>query len=145
LVDGRQFDVFLSHHNADDAVVERIAQRLRSKGIKPWLDRWCLAPGKNWQQEIAQGLRASAACAVFVGPHGLGDWARQELAVAQDRAVKDPGFTLFMVLLPDAPKLDDPSLDFLLTRTWVDLRAGIDDPDALALCALSVVLPAALP
>jgi hypothetical protein len=60
----------------------------------------------------------------------LGDWVRLELAVAQDRTAKDSDFFLFMVLLPGALKPDDPSLDFLLTRTWVDLRAGVDDRDA---------------
>ena len=98
--------------------------------IQPWLDRWSLTPGESWQEEIVQGLRACRACAVFVGPHGLGDWARQELAVAQDRAAKDRDFRLFMVLLPGALKPVDPSLAFLATRTWVDLREGADNPRA---------------
>jgi WD40 repeat protein/energy-coupling factor transporter ATP-binding protein EcfA2 len=124
-----RFDVFLSHNRADAPVVERIAERLRDEGLQPWLDRWQAAPGSRWQREIAQGLRTSRACAVFVGPHGLGDWAREELEVAQDRATKDPRFRLFMVLLPGALHPDDPSLDFLANRTWVDLRAGIIDRD----------------
>ncbi|MGH8903471.1 MAG: TIR domain-containing protein, partial [Egibacteraceae bacterium] len=127
-----RFDVFLSHNSADDLAVERIAERLRREGIEPWLDRWHLRGGDDWQHEISQGLRASGACAVFVGAAGLGDWAREELRVAHARAAKDPGFRLFMVLLPGAPKPDDPSLAFLTTRTWVDLRAGIDDRDAFA-------------
>ncbi|MGH8907810.1 MAG: TIR domain-containing protein [Egibacteraceae bacterium] len=125
-----QFDVFLSHSSADD--LERIAERLRREGIQPWLDRWRLRGGDDWQQEISQGLRACGACAVFVGPAGLGDWAREELRVAHGRAAKDRAFRLFMVLLPGAPKPDDPSLAFLTSRTWVDLRAGPDDPDAFA-------------
>ncbi|MGH8899820.1 MAG: TIR domain-containing protein, partial [Egibacteraceae bacterium] len=124
------FDVFLSHNNADGAVVERIAERLQDAGIDPWLDRWELTGGDTWQQEIAQGLHASRACAVFVSAHGLGGWAREELEVAQDRATKDPDFRLFMVLLPDAPKPDDPNLAFLANRQWVDFRAGIDNPSA---------------
>jgi hypothetical protein len=77
--------------------------------------------------------RSARACvpqepAVFVGAHGLGDWAREELAVAQDRAAKDRDFRLFMVLLPGALEPDDPSLDFLANRHWVDLRPDIDDP-----------------
>lgn len=127
-VQGQRFDVFLCHHGADDAVVEHLAERLRGEEVQPWLDLWCLAPGDNWQQEIGRGLRAAGACAVFVGPHGLGDWAREELAVAQDRAAKDRDFRLFLVLLPGAAKPDDPSLDFLANRHWVDLRPGIDDP-----------------
>jgi hypothetical protein len=102
---------------------------LREQGIRPWLDRWELVAGDTWQQEIREGLAACNACAVFVGPHGLGGWAREELAVAQDRAVNDPGFRLFMVLLPGAPRPSGPSLAFLANRQWADLRPGVDDPD----------------
>ncbi|MGH8908649.1 MAG: TIR domain-containing protein [Egibacteraceae bacterium] len=128
---GSRFDVFLSHHSADSSVVEQLAERLRGEGIAPWLDRWRLRPGDDWQEEIIRGLGASDACAVCVGPPGLGDWARLELRVAQDRVAKNRAFRLFMVLLPGAPNPDDPSLAFLFTRTWADLRAGIDDPDGL--------------
>ncbi|MGH8905599.1 MAG: TIR domain-containing protein [Egibacteraceae bacterium] len=124
-----RFDVFLSHNRAEAPAVEQIARRLRHEGIESWLDRWATTPGVSWQREIAQGLRASAACAVFIGPAGLGDWAREELAAAQNRAVNDRRFRLFMVLLPGALTPDDPSLDFLANRTWVDLRAGLTDRD----------------
>lgn len=126
-VEAVRFDVFLSHNSADVAVVERIAERLQREEITPWLARWVLTPGDTWQPGISNGLRASRACAVFVGPHGLGGWAREELGVAQDRAAKEDGFRLFMVLLPGAVKPDDPSLAFLANRTWVDLRGGVDD------------------
>ncbi|MGH8904604.1 MAG: TIR domain-containing protein, partial [Egibacteraceae bacterium] len=131
------FDVFLSHNNADGAVVERIAERLQREGIKPWLDRWALTGGDAWQPGIVNGLRASKACAVFVGPHGLGDWAREELGVAQDRATNEFDFRLFMVLLPGAIKPGDPSLAFLANRTWVDLRPGIDERFQDLLSAIS--------
>lgn len=127
------FDVFLSHNSRDKPAVERIAERLKRAGLEPWLDTWNLTPGGRWQEEIVAGLQASAACAVFVGPHGLGDWVREELAIALDRAAKDRGFRLFLVLLPGAADPFDPTTlpPFLSTRTWVDLRAGQDDPRAI--------------
>ena len=126
---GRRYDVFLSYNSSDRAVVEPIARRLREHRLDPWWDSWATTPGSPWLQEIAEGLQASRACAVMVGPAGLGDWAREELAVAQDLAAKDRSFRLFMVLLPGAPGLFEPGLAFLRTRTWVDLRKGTDDPD----------------
>ena len=90
----------LSHNSRDKPAVERIAERLRRAGVEPWLDSWNLTPGGRWQDEIVEGLRGSSACAVFVGPHGLGDWVREELALALDRAAKDRAFRLFVVLLP---------------------------------------------
>lgn len=125
-----RFDVFLSHNSRDKPVVERVGEKLRRGGIEPWLDKWHLTPGGRWQDEMGSALRACAACAIFVGPTGLGDWVREELAVALDRAAKDRGFRLFLVLLPGLPEpFDATSLPpFLSTRTWVDLRQGVDDP-----------------
>lgn len=128
-----RYDIFLSHNSRDKPLVERLAARLKRAGLEPWLDKWNLTPGGRWQDEIVDGLRGSSACAVFVGPHGMGDWVREELAVALDRAAKDRGFRLFLVLLPGVPEPFDPTTlpPFLSTRTWVDLRAGIDAAHAL--------------
>ena len=123
--------MFLSYNSADGDAVRRIAERLRAERLEPWLDKWALTAGRPWQEEIVEGLSESAACAVLVGPSGLGDWAREELAVAHDQAAKDHDFRLFLVLLPGAPDVSDPRLAFLRTRTWVDLRPGVDDPDAV--------------
>jgi energy-coupling factor transporter ATP-binding protein EcfA2 len=128
-----QFDVFLSHNSRDKPIVERVGEKLKRGGIEPWLDKWQLTPGVQWQDELGAALRACAACAIFIGPQGLGDWVREELAVALNRAAKDRGFRLFLVLLPGLPEpFDATSLPpFLSTRTWVDLRKGVDDSRGL--------------
>jgi WD40 repeat protein len=127
-----RFDVFLSHNSRDKAAVERLAVKLKSAGLEPWLDKWCLTPGGRWQDELVAGLRACSACAVFVGPNGLGDWVHEELGVALDRAAKDRSFRLFLVLLPGLPEPFDATTlpPFLSTRTWVDLRPGVEDSRA---------------
>jgi energy-coupling factor transporter ATP-binding protein EcfA2 len=78
-------------------------------------------------------LSASRACAVFLGAHDLGAWERQEVDVALDRAVTEPGFRVFSVLLPDVEDPFDPNCLplFLRARTWVDFRRGRDDARAL--------------
>jgi hypothetical protein len=123
------FDIFLSHNSRDKPAVERIATKLKQAGLEPWLDKWCLTPGGKWQEELAAGLRASSACGFFIGPNGVGDWASEELNGALDRAAKDRVFRLFLVLLPAVPEpFDATSLPpFLSTRTWIDLRKGIED------------------
>ena len=123
------FDIFLSHNSRDKPAVERIAAKLKQAALDPWLDKWCLTPGGKWQDELAAGLRASSACGFFIGPNGVGDWASEELNVALDRAAKDRNFRLFLVLLPAVPEpFDATSLPpFLSTRTWIDLRKGIED------------------
>src|SRR4051794_34478378 len=80
LVASPRFHVFLSHNSRDKPAVERLAERLKHAGLEPWLDAWCLTPGRAWQDELAAGVAASSAFAFFVGPAGEGDWAREELA-----------------------------------------------------------------
>jgi WD40 repeat protein len=125
----QRFDVFLSHNSREKPVVERIAEKLKRAGFEPWLDKWCLTPAGDWQDELAGGLRASAACAVFVGPSGIVCWEDLEYKLATDRMAKDRAFRVFLVLLPGLPEPFDASAlpPFLSTRTWIDLRQGIEE------------------
>ncbi len=127
------FDVFLSHNGQDKPAVEHIAERLRRSGMTPWLDKWELTPGGRWQDELHAGLQDCRAFAYFLGPNGEGDWAREELDAARSRAAKDREFRIFPVLLPGTPDPFDRTTmpPFLGHRTWVDLRAGLDDPTGL--------------
>jgi WD40 repeat protein/energy-coupling factor transporter ATP-binding protein EcfA2 len=126
------FDVFLSHNSREKPAVTRIAEKLKRNGLEPWLDKWCLTSGGDWQNELAGGLRSSAACAVFVGPAGIGNWEDLEYKLATDRMAKDRAFRLFLVLLPGLPEPFDASTlpPFLSIRTWVDMRPGIEDTRA---------------
>jgi hypothetical protein len=128
-----QFDIFLSHNSRDKPAVEEIGLKLKAAGLKPWLDKWELVGGARWQSALADGLRACLTCGVFIGPNGFGDWAREELDVAQNRAAKEPNFRLIPVLLPGLPEpFDFDSLPpFLTARTWMDLRNGFNGPGAL--------------
>ena len=127
------FDVFLSHNSRDKSPVVRIAERLKRAGLEPWLDKWSLTPGGDWQRELGDGLEASRACAVFIGPHDAGAWEIQETGLAVDRAAKDQRFRVFPVLLPGVPEPFDPNRlpHFLRSRTWVDFRSGYEDTRAL--------------
>jgi len=124
------FDVFLAHNSSDKPSVQRIAERLKAARIEPWLDAWQLSGGDRWQAQLADGMLASAACAVFVGRDGVGGWTREELDLAQDRAAKEGGFRLFPVLLPGLEEPFDATAvlpPFLRSRMWVDLRKGVED------------------
>ena len=127
-------DVFLSHHNADTAAVEQVAEVLRRNALEPWLDSWHLPAGVRWQPEVATALAACASCAVLVGPADVGAWERQELEVALERDNKDPDFRVFLVLLPGAPDPFDAARlsPFLSMRTWVDLRQGLEHPGGVS-------------
>ena len=122
-----RFDVFLSYNSRDRAVVQRIAERLQRAGLKPWWDRWSLRGGQPWQDELPRAIDGSEAFAFFVGPHGEGDWAREELYLAQDRATTNrEHFYLIPVLLPG---VDDPFDRNLLPPF---LRATSPAPETLS-------------
>ncbi|HUQ32201.1 MAG TPA: TIR domain-containing protein [Pyrinomonadaceae bacterium] len=127
-----RFDVFLSYNSLERSAVKRIAEKLKREQLEPWFDRWNLVSGGDWQNGIPEGLRASAACAVFVGPSGIGNWEGLEYKLATDRMAKDREFRLFLVLLPGLPEAFDANAlpPFLSIRTWVDLRPGIEDTRA---------------
>ncbi len=116
-----RYDVALLRHPRDAPAAARIADRLRLSRLDPWTE-----PGDS----VAEGLRASNACAVIVGTEGLGAWAREGLAAAADLAERDRGFRIVAVLLPGAPPPHDPSLSFLASRPWVDLRTT-DEAEAI--------------
>jgi hypothetical protein len=72
------FDVFLSYSRADEAAVRRLADALRGRGLRPFLDRWYLHPGRSWQRELEEQLGRSRAVAVCLGPDGMGSWQQRE-------------------------------------------------------------------
>src|SRR5262249_35905561 len=119
--------------------------KLRAEGLNPWLDKEQLIPGARWPGDLAAGLRDSSTCAVFIGKDGFGNWGAEEFDVAQNRAANDRDFRLIPVLLPGLPDPFDPSSlpAFLLSRTWVDFRPGLDDARAfrLLVCAIKGVPP----
>jgi len=72
------FDVFLSYNTKDRVQVVEIAERLKERGILPWLDVWELRPGTRWQQELERNIESIKSAAVFVGPSGPGPWQEVE-------------------------------------------------------------------
>jgi len=126
-----QFDVFLSYHWRDREPVERIARSLRDQGLKPFLDRWYLVPGRPWPQALEQTLASCQAVPVCIGPGEMGPWQTRESNFALDRQGRNADVPVIPVLLPGS----DPVLGFLGQNTWVDLRQGTDDQGLLSLLA----------
>jgi hypothetical protein len=121
----KEYDVFLSHHGADEAAVEVIALSLVNKGVRPFLDKWHLIAGRPWQEGLEGALDRSATCAVFLGREGLGYWENLEAQSALEGRVP-----IIPVLLPGS----DPGIlpRFLKLFPWVDFRSGLAKPEALA-------------
>jgi tetratricopeptide (TPR) repeat protein len=119
------FDVFLSHNSRDKPTVSDLAKALEQRGLRVWLDKDQLPPGKLYQPELQKGIRESASVAVFIGKDGISPWEDIEKQAAMNFAVHDQR-PLIPVLLPDAPDETSASLDsFLALYTWVDFRPAV--------------------
>lgn len=119
---GEGHDVFLSYDRRDQAEVVRLAEALRRRGVRPWLDVWDLAPGRPWQEELEAVIRTVPAAAVIVGRRGLGPWEARETRAFLEEYVRRR-LPVVPVLLPGALSAGLPV--FLRAFGSVDLRAGI--------------------
>jgi len=141
----RTFDVFLSYNREDRRSVELLAQRLKRKGIVPWLDKWNLIPGTPFQPEIEEALASCLSCAVFIGKSGIGPWQSEEMRAAIQRRVSSTKpFRVIPVLLPGAKRLSEEELPpFLIASTWVDFCGKIGDQNALhqLVCGIKGIQP----
>ncbi|MGH4026608.1 MAG: TIR domain-containing protein [Pseudonocardiaceae bacterium] len=78
-IETHDYDVFLCYNSKDRQHVKAIGERLRKRGILPWLDIWEMRPGTQWQKELQKRLKSIRSAAVFIGPSGPGPW--QDLEV----------------------------------------------------------------
>lgn len=121
----KSFDVFLSHNSKDKPVVRKLAEVLRARGLKVWLDEWELVPGRPWQEALEEVIETTRSTAVLVGKDGLGPWQDAEMRGCLSEFA-GRNLSVIPVLLPGAPEV--PKLPFFLKRfTWVDLREGLTE------------------
>lgn len=119
-----EFDVFLCHNQDDKPAVRELAQQLRERGLRPWLDERELPPGLPWQSALEKVIESIPAAAVIVGSQ-IGPWQDQELAGFLRQFVRRR-CPVIPVLLPSAQRVKLPV--FLDGMTWVDLTAIDPDP-----------------
>ncbi len=121
-----RYDVAILRAGVDAPAAAEVAARLSEAGLQPFVSE-----GGD-PRAAAEGVGASSACVVLVGREGLGDWAREGLAAAKEISGRDRAFRTVLVLLPGGPEPVNPRLAFLATDPWIDLRAGLADPDGIA-------------
>lgn len=75
----RSFDVFLSHNSKGKLAVRELAEALRARGLRVWLDEWELVPGRPWQAALEEIIETTRSSAVLVGKDGIGPWQDAEM------------------------------------------------------------------
>src|SRR3954453_1298951 len=73
------YDVFLSHSSKDASVARTVAKRLRTDGIRVWLDEWIIKPGDSIQGKIEEGLESFRVLVLLMSANAFAsDWAQME-------------------------------------------------------------------
>lgn len=132
------FDVFISYSHEDARGAIQLAENLRHRGIRPWLDVWELPPGKPWLSEMTDQLANVSAAAVVLGPSGIGPWQQDEVQylLQQFFARRCP---VIPVLLPGAREPQLPTM--LAGMQWVDFRRPYPDPLSQLIWGVTGVRP----
>jgi small GTP-binding protein len=115
-----KFDVFLSHNSKDKAAVEKIAKRLLSVGIRPWLDKWNLPPGNTLADALEQAIKTIPCAALCFGPADIGRWHIMEIRAYVEKWAGGNA-RMIPVILPDVK--ETPELPLFVRQTlWADMR-----------------------
>jgi TIR domain-containing protein len=123
-VESRAYDVYVCYHEADEAEVLQIGDKLKAAGILPWLDTVDLQPGlpvRAQQEELIETIPAMAVC---VGKQAIERGQALQIYAFIDQFVQRR-VSVIPVLLGDAPAKLPP---FLALFSWVDFRKRVPDP-----------------
>jgi hypothetical protein len=66
-----RFDVFLSHNAKDKPRVRRLAERLKSAGLRVWFDEWNVRSGDIIALKVDEGLEQSRVLLQCVSRNAL--------------------------------------------------------------------------
>jgi hypothetical protein len=129
------YDVFLAYSPTSSNEVERIASKLREKGIHPWLDQYKLDLGISWKDAVVRGLKDAKSVIIFIGKDEVALWQIPEIR-AVIRNLFKKGIPINLVFLENVVR--EPRLPvFLEDLPFFDFRNGFDD--ALSGLVLSVM------
>ncbi|RJR45003.1 MAG: TIR domain-containing protein, partial [Desulfobacteraceae bacterium] len=99
-----RFDVFISYSSKDKAVARAVAERLRTDGLKIWLDEWVLKPGDNIPAKIEEGLEHSRILVLCMSRNAFGsDWSQLEAGTFRFRDPLNKERRFIPLRLDDAP------------------------------------------
>jgi hypothetical protein len=88
--------LFLSHAGPDSDRALAIAKQIeeseaaRSAGLRVWIDKLCLQPGKPWQTQLEEAIATeSTAFAVYISGTNTANWVLMEVRAALERVIAD--------------------------------------------------------
>ena len=117
-----EFDVFCAHNSQDKVQVEIIADKLKRRNIKSWIDKEQILGGQSFQSVIQEVIPTVKSAAIFIGKSGLGNWQKEEIEFLLDEC-KQTGKPIIPILLPGIKEIPK-ELGFIRQRNWVSFDEG---------------------
>lgn len=107
MFDGFRYDVFLSHSSEDKSTVRQLAQRLKSDGLKVWLEEWVIGPGDAIPLAIEKGLEESRVLILCMSDAAFGsEWVAIERQTVMFRDPTNQKRRFIPLRLDDSPIKD---------------------------------------
>jgi hypothetical protein len=123
---GAEYDIFLSHNNADKAWTERLATAIEADNSGPplrvFFDKWDIQPGADIPAELEEGLQSSRYIGLVLSPESLAsDWVSLERSTA---IYRDPSARSHHLIPLLRRECDIP--DMLARLKYIDFRREQD-------------------
>ncbi|BAZ36749.1 tetratricopeptide TPR_2 repeat protein (plasmid) [Calothrix sp. NIES-4101] len=123
------FDVFLAHNSQDKPQVRAIAEKLKNRGLRPWLDEEQIHPGESFTSAIEKAIHNVKAVAIFIGSKDIGRWQAFEIQSLINESIKAQ-LTIIPVILPGVENLENLPL-VLKSLKFVNFTGGNHDSKAI--------------
>ncbi len=82
--------IFLSHSHSDKEFARRLANDLKKKGVKVWIDEAELEIGDSLIEKISEGIDSMDYLAVLLSPDSVSsNWVRKEISIAVVQGIKE--------------------------------------------------------
>jgi TIR domain-containing protein/restriction endonuclease len=120
--DLRRPQAFISYAQADRDTARRIADALKSAGLRVWFSEWELQPGDSIARRIDEALSASDVLLVLLSPNAISsNWVQSEWRTAVSSQLSNRAVTVIPILIEDC-KVPPP----LSHLAYLDLRHNFD-------------------
>ena len=111
--------IFLSHSWHDKSFARRLAQDLRSYGIRVWIDEAEIRVGDSLVEKIRSGIDETEYVGAIISSRSVqSEWVRRELDIAMNKEIAGHQVKVLPILIEG--NLDLPG--FLLGKAFADFR-----------------------
>jgi acyl carrier protein len=113
--------VFLCHAHEDASIAIKVYQHLRLAGHKPWLDKFDINPGEDWELSITKAVQNADFVLVFLSHHSVmkTGFVQREIRFALRKADEMPEGKIFII--PVRLEQLDSIPESLKRWQWFDL------------------------